>query len=340
MPIRRFAKVILLAPAIGSAAIGLVGLLIGGVLLLRPGSSHHRTLTPMNHAAASLPERNTADSVPAQKRTVIAMHARAVAPAVLPAATLPPHAAARLIRAQVYTPRERIFTQPVSRDQLSFLKDDAGQPAADLIRQQGLRTLVDDVVPYVPFHFGLDMPLPHAVEGMLSASRSPMEIRDGRYATMTGIPRTGGKSRAFLWIDMRQGIGLGAIFFYPSNGEPTPTLTVFSRQITRTSIHIAQLPAQFVQDLSQWAASEEVPPLTTRYFINASSGKTVLAHDEDFCRRPEGSSKISKDNCDQMNSDARQLDLKASHFLSETHFASNATMHMLTASVVQQHIIP
>jgi hypothetical protein len=226
--------------------------------------------------------------------------------------------------------REAVFKNPIAGAQLGFLSERAGQPANELVRERPLHYLVNEVVPYAPFHLGLDMPLPNAIESMFLTSTLPLEIRDGRYALLTGIRGPNARGRTFLWIDMKEGIGLGGIFFYPSNGEPTPTLTIFSRQVDGDSLRgMTQLPAAFVQDLSRWAAMVGVPPVTTRYFINASSEKTVLAHDEDYCRKPADGSALPLDVCQKMNEDARDLDRKAVSFLSQTHNASNATMHMV-----------
>jgi hypothetical protein len=225
--------------------------------------------------------------------------------------------------------RQVEFQKPIARDQLGFLDDYVGRPANDVVREQKLRELMNEIVPCAPFHLGLDMPLPHAVESMLSNSPVPVDIRDGRYLMVTGMRGSNARGRAFLWIDLQQGISLGGIFFFPSNGEPTPTLTIFSRQVNQQSLKMSQLPGAFVQDLSLWAASVGVPPITTRYFINAASEKTVLAHDEDFCKRANGSAAPSSESCRQMKADAAQIDREASRFLNQTNYASNATMRMI-----------
>jgi hypothetical protein len=222
-----------------------------------------------------------------------------------------------------------IFEKALSSDQLEFLNDYAGRPANDVVREQKLRRLVDMVVPYAPLHLGLDVPLPQAVEGMLSKSTLPVEIREGRYVMMSGRRGENARGRAFLWIDMQEGIALGGIFFYPSNGEPTPTLTLFSKQVTEGSLGMSQLPVAFAEDLGRWAATGSVPPITTRYFINGSSEKILLAHDEDFCKSTESARTPQESGCEQMNADAADIDLKAAQFLQQTQYASNATMHMV-----------
>src|ERR1700690_3690708 len=146
---------------------------------------------------------------------------------------------------------------------------------------------------------------------------------------LTGVRGSGGRGRAFLWADIQKGIALAGIFFYPSNGEPSPALTIFSRQVDQDPLGMNQFPAAFIQDLGQWEQAEGVPPVTTRYFINASGKKTVLVHDEDYCGRPTGKPAPATDVCTQMNTDARTIDREAAVFLNQTHYASNATMHMI-----------
>jgi hypothetical protein len=98
---------------------------------------------------------------------------------------------------------------------------------------------------------------------------------------------------------------------------------------------MSQLPLAFVQDLNEWAGLVGVPPVTTRYFINASSEKVVLAHDEDFCKRASGMA-APPSTCRQMNAEAAHIDAEASHFLNQTNYASNATVRMVTAKSVQR----
>jgi len=46
---------------------------------------------------------------------------------------------------------------------------------------------------------------------------------------------------------------------HPTNGEPTPTATVFSKQVKEESIKMSQLPPAFAEDLSQWSAQARIP---------------------------------------------------------------------------------
>ena len=286
MPISKYAKMVLLAPAIGSALIGVFGMLLGVALIAHHGHPATQTMASGQHATS------VSNSTAAASRPVI-MPANSGASATVPdqqprllRISSKPAANARPIIGQAVTPtthfHDGLFQKTIPSDQLGFLNDYAGRPANDVLREQKLRELVAAVVPYAPFHLGLDMPLPHALESMLSVSQIPVEVRDSRYVMVTGIRGQGGRGRAFVWVDMQQGVALGGIFFYPSNGEPTPTLTIFSSEVNQSSLGFNQLPPAFVQDLTRWAVAEGLPPVTTRYFINASSQKTVLAHDEDF----------------------------------------------------------
>ena len=89
---------------------------------------------------------------------------------------------------------------------------------------------------------------------------------------------------------------------------------------------MSQLPLAFAQDLNQRAAIASVPSITTRYFITASSKKIVLVHDEGFCKQAKGMPVSPKDLCERMNADAADIDMKAVHFLDQTHYA---TMRMI-----------
>jgi Xaa-Pro aminopeptidase len=74
-------------------------------------------------------------------------------------------------------------------------------------------------------------------------------------------------------------------------------------------------------------ATQELPTVTTRYFINGASEKTVLAHREDFCKAADAG-----DDCARRNVEAAEIDRAAADFLVKTHYAPNATGHMLASS--------
>jgi hypothetical protein len=363
MPIFKYVKVLLLTPGIGSVLICLLGLSLSVVLISQWGRSGDAAHIGAGQAPAHSGSMVAVPSGPTRESFHSAGESKSIElghqPVILPSSSqravtqrtsraansspgieaqhsmvngiLRPNGAEQSRNAPdrpSSPPLDRaIFQKSITRNQLEFLIDYAGRPAYEVVRERRLRELVNLVVPYTPFHFGLDMPLPNAIEAILSGSPTPVEIRDGRYM-MVSTQGGRGAARGFIWLDMQEGIALGGIFFHPTNGEPTPTLTLFSKQVKQDSVDMGQLPVAFAQDLSQWAATAGIPPITTRYFINASSEKIVLAHDEDFCRRAEGMPALPEDVCKQMNANAAEVDIKAAHFLDQTHYASNATMRM------------
>ena len=360
MPIFKYAKVLLQTPGIGSVLICFAGLSLGAVLISEWGRSGTRTpvlpsqqvaqsgylpIAPSGFSPEALNVSREKRSIPEHPRPAISL---ATSHRTIEQVTRPNRDEAQhLMNSRIHqsTPVEQqtgntarkpvgprldraIFQQPIASDQLEFLTDYAGRPANEILRERRVRQLMNMVVPYAPFHLGLDMPLPNAIETILSGSPLPVEIREGRYMMVSTQGERGGP-RGFIWIDMQQGIALGGIFFHPTNGEPTPTLTLFSNQVKENSLEMSQLPLAFAQDLNQRAAIASVPSITTRYFITASSKKIVLAHDEDFCKHAKGIPASPKDVCERMNADAADIDIKAVHFLDQTHYASNATMRMI-----------
>jgi hypothetical protein len=221
---------------------------------------------------------------------------------------------------------EPLFENPIASDQLTFLNGFAGRPSDKVIRDGKFRKVIQTVVPAVPIHFRVsDEPLAATLETVLQSVPLPVEIRDGRYAMIAsrGTPTLRGKG--FVWVDMQDGIAMGGIFFYPRNGEPTPTVTVFSNQVSQESLAMSQFPQAFYDDLTNWAAETGVPAVVTRYFINAEGEKVLLQHDEDFCFAAEGNSAPPSGDCDQMNADASEIDMQAAYFLASTGYASNAS---------------
>ena len=188
-----------------------------------------------------------------------------------------------------------------------------------------MKSVVSDCM----FHYGRDMPLSDALDKVLSDSTVPVQIRNGRYVTIFGHrgPILGGQG--FLWFDMQDGDGLGGFYFHPTNGEPTPSVTVFSRQIKEDTISLSQLPPAFAEDLSEWERDSGEPPVTTRYFIGGVNKKIVLEHDEDYCT-PISTTAEPVYDCQQMNADAADSDMVAASYLEQTHYATNATAWMIT----------
>ena len=173
------------------------------------------------------------------------------------------------------------------------------------------------------------MPLDEAIKTALDGSPEPVEIREGRYLIAGGTqgPYLGG--RGLIWIDLQKGIFLGGFHFHPTNGEPTPTFTVFSRQLDVEDLAMSQLPPEFAADLSQWSLEVHLPEISPRYFIPANGKKYVLLHDEDYCSAPGGAAAPTPDVCARLEEQAADADMNAAYFMRETHNAANATAWML-----------
>jgi hypothetical protein len=316
--ISRSTKVLLQSPGTGSVLLCLVGLSLGAVLIAAWG--HAASSTARANGAAVHKTSIAAATQPAGPKPIL----RSLGKESLSPASLATNPSANSSQRHL---NRSVFRRSIATDELGILSDYAGRPAREALKQSKVREVMDNLVPYAPFHFGRDMPLPTVLEAVLLHSSTPIVVRDGRYM-MFATGDGSGNTHAFFWIDMQKGIALGGIFFHPSNGEPTPTLTLFSRQVTNGSLKMSQLPPAFVQDLSQWAAMAGVPPVTTRYFINASGEKLVLTHDEDYCKQTQGAGVASPGTCRQMKAEAADLDVQAASFLGQTHYASNATMRM------------
>jgi uncharacterized protein YecT (DUF1311 family) len=222
-----------------------------------------------------------------------------------------------------------IFEKPVPSDQLAFLNALAGQTSNDVMRDKQYRKLLHAVVPDCMYHYGSDMPLMTALDNVIDGSQLPAEIRDGRYLLISGRMGPYLAGRGMIWIDMQTGIGIGAFYFHPTNGEPTPTVNVFSRQVKEKSLVMSQLPPAFAGALSAWSAANGVPDVTTRYFISGNNEKIVLEHDEDYCAPATGATGPDQEDCEQMNADASDVDMNAALYVEQTHHATNATEWMI-----------
>jgi hypothetical protein len=312
VPIFKYVKVLFLTSGMGSVLICGIGLMLGVLLIAKWGGPER--------SAISLSVQQVLR--PGPKNAGVADTKKVVQ-------TIPQRSTLRRVVAREASSAPRIertiFEEPITSEKLAFLNDDAGQPVRDVIREEDVRNIVSQVVPYVPFHFGMEMAMTNIVENVLTHSQTPVEVRDGRYVTMSSRSATGG-SWVFLWIDTKAGIGVSGIFFHPNNGEPTPTLTLSSKQVTARSLNMSQLPAGFVEDLNRAIVAEGIPAVTTRYFVNASGEKMVLTHDEDLCKA------TAQEECAQVKVAAADIDTKAAEFLGQTHYASNATMRMVASS--------
>lgn len=222
-----------------------------------------------------------------------------------------------------------VFEHTIPPDQLMVLRTLAGSPAGDVMHDKRFRKILHSVVPDCTFHYGRDMPLSEALDMVFKISGTPAQIRDGRYFTISGHSGPYLAGRGFLWIDLQAGIGLGGFFFHPTNGEPTPTLAVFSRQINEETLRMGQLPPAFAEDLRSWSENLHIPPITTRYFITGSNRRILLEHDENYCTTENLGSVPYGTNCQQMNADAADIDETAAYYLDKVNYRTNATAWMI-----------
>lgn len=258
---------------------------------------------------------------------------QAAAPQAQPAQQQPPAPVTRQAP-QVPQYDKAIFLRPMAPAQLSFLTQSANDSSGELYRSHEFRKLMKNFVPDCLFHFGRDMPLGDALDLLLTNSADPVIVRQGRYVMLSGSGDPYHQAHALLWIDMQDGIGLGAFFFHPHNGEPTPTVAVFSRQVKETTIAMSQLPPDFAADLARWTAEEQIAPITTRYFLTGNNKRILLEHDEDYCALGDGTLAPPGSGCEQMNADAADIDETAAYYLDQVHYATNATAWMIGADQV------
>jgi len=239
-------------------------------------------------------------------------------------------------QAQAYAPAAPVvFEDRIAPDQLAFLSQFARVPSGKLMRDKQFRQVMRRVIPNCEFHYGRDMSLSDAIDMVIDGSKIPVRIRGGRYVMVRGHNGPYLRGEGFLWIDMQEGVGLGGFFFTPTNGEPTPTVAAFSKQVMTKdkSIGMRQLPPVFAQDLAEWSRDYRVPFLTTRYFLTGSKLRILLEHDEDYCvpaGTPPGAPLPPRsDACEQINADAADIDLTAAYYLQQVHYATNATAWMI-----------
>jgi hypothetical protein len=227
-----------------------------------------------------------------------------------------------------------VFQNAIPSGQLAFLSAYAGRMENDIRKDKQFHNAMKQVIPRTNYFYGHDMSLIETIDDVLDVDPLPVTIRGGRYA-MVGT-RGGGfhGGRGFVWFDMQAGIGIGGIYFRPTNGEPTPTLAIYSRQLKDRALSMGQLPVEFVQDLSQWEMTVALPVVTIRYFIPENGKKYVLVHDEDFCGHPANAPAPPQDECQQLNAEAADKDMDAAYFMQQTGNRSDATAYMLGADQV------
>jgi hypothetical protein len=218
--------------------------------------------------------------------------------------------------------------------QLAFLNDYAGKTTKEVMKDKRFRALLKEMTPSTEYHYGRDMPLRETIETMLDDRGLPVDIRDGRYVMVAGNGGPYLSGRGFLWFDLQEGIALGGVYFHPTNGEPTPTLAVFSKQLNATALSMMQLPEAFAEDVAQWSLIARVPAVTVRYFIPENGKKYVLVHDEEYCSYGPRASGPPQTRCEQMDADAADADMNGAAFMRDAHNAANATAWMLAPEQV------
>lgn len=222
-------------------------------------------------------------------------------------------------------PPPAVLAPTIPPTQLAFLTQFAGQPAKVLMKNQQFRAVMNKVVPNSLYHYGHDLPLVLAEELVLKDSEVPVEVAAGRFVTVAGSRKRAMHGRGLLWFDLETGQALGVFSFHPTNGEPTPTLTVFSKQLKDKTLSMGQLPPAFERKVVEWSDTEKIPTVTPRYFIPVNGRKYPLLHDEDYCANPPGMPAIPQTICAQMNADAAEADMDAAYFMKEAANTANAT---------------
>jgi hypothetical protein len=234
---------------------------------------------------------------------------------------------------QAPPPPPAVFQNLIPPDQLSFLAGYDGKMPKEIERDKRFRELEKLITPGTYYFYHHDRELADARDEVLfDEAPMPISVRDGRYVMVASVggPDQHMSGRGFIWIDMQTGEGLGGIYFKPSNGEPAPTLAIFSRQLTDTYLSMSQLPPEFLADLNQWAMLAKVNPTSPRYFIPANKKKYALIHDLDYCAHAVGTPAPPQDECEELNAEAADADLDAAYFMKATGNLSDATAYMLS----------
>jgi len=282
-------------------------------------------------AACCLPmlaqEAPTTDDGPAMHPAPIV---RQAAPATDEAPPPPEAAHQPLPTAAPYDPA--IFQKAIPPAELASLLGDDGLPAGQVYKDHALHKLLHSAAPSVMFHYGRDVSLPETLDMMLNGSATPTVVREGRYVSLAGTgastPWMRHDGRLLLWTDAHDGVMLGAFFFHPTNGEPSPTVTIFTKMIKQDGIGVSELPPAFFVDLERWERANGIPTVSILYFIGDANRKLMLEHDNDFCLYNDSASGPPMD-CDQMNADAADDDMTAASYLEQVHYATNATAWMI-----------
>lgn len=215
--------------------------------------------------------------------------------------------------------------EALNPDHFLWTKDLAGGSTHDATLAGHFSALIADVAPDAVYHFGLDMPVAAALRGILRGLPDPITVRANRFVMLSACSPTCTNGRAFLWIDTQQGVAIAGIDFAPTNGEPTPTLTLISKQVLEPVTKRVQLPPDFVEDLATWTRASRHRGVAARYFMNGSGLKTVVPHDEDNCHGADRSA-LAATLCGAMNGDAADQDLAAAYYLLTNDFKPDSPM--------------
>jgi len=216
---------------------------------------------------------------------------------------------------------------------LGFLDGYANDTSNDILKDKRFKNLLKQAIPHTEYHYGTDKSLQDASEELLRTNAIPITVREHRFVTISTRGGSYLAGKTLMWFDLQTGMALGSIYFHPTNGEPAPTLTVFSRQITDTDLSMSQLPEDFIIDLNNWERGTGIPAISPQYFIPANGKKYVLMHDEDYCYHDQD--EPAPEGCEQANSDAADDDMNAAYFMQETHNAANATAWMLEPDQIE-----
>ena len=217
--------------------------------------------------------------------------------------------------------------------ELGFLNDYANDTSNDILKDKRFKNLLKQAIPHTEYHYGWDMSLQDASEKLLGTSAIPITVREHRFVIISTRGGSYLAGKTMMWFDMQTGMALGSIYFHPTNGEPAPTVTVFSRQLTDTDLSTGQLPPDFLSDLVEWERGTGIPAISPQYFIPANGKKYVLMHDEDYCFHD--ADEPAPEGCEQDNADAADDDMNAAYFMQETHNAANATAWMLEPDQIE-----
>jgi uncharacterized protein YecT (DUF1311 family) len=181
----------------------------------------------------------------------------------------------------------------------------------------------------VLFHFHFDMPVFQALQGILGGAGRPVAGHDERYVLLSACDDASCRAAvSFVWVDLQQGLAFSGIAFGPTNGEPTPTLTIFSAQVGDQITKLDQLPTAFRQDLDRWTTEAGLPAVIARYFVNGIGDKSVLPHEEDDCGTPSGLAPHASP-CKLVTLKVAEQDLAAVIYLLNRHFAEGTSSRLL-----------